>query len=213
MFSGGRDSSLAVVTYARAGTTVRPLRFLTGTGIPSDLPELRFAEIKRAFPRRTMEPVTLPAYGLVRRIAIADIEADFREFGGKNLVLLGEKLAITAASLVYCLANEIDVLADGSSGYQQEMPEQRGVALEFFADLANEVGISYEAPISSYTSADQVKYELWDCGISTKSLEGISIFSDSFSTPDDATIDRYLRAKRHIALQYIHTWQGLHGLL
>src|SRR5262245_19024364 len=100
MFSGGRDSSLAAVKYCLSGHAVQLLRFTTGIGIPSTLPEVREMELRSRFgslllPSRPLVPV----YGLVRKIAIASIEEDFRRFGGRNLVLLGEKLAIHAASL------------------------------------------------------------------------------------------------------------------
>jgi hypothetical protein len=204
MFSGGRDSSLAAVHYCLADYRVCLLRFLTGLGIPSVLPAIREQELRARFGDSFVPtPDPIPVYGLVRRISVADIESDFRAFGGKNLVLLGEKLALHAASLVFCLRNSIGVLADGTSGYQAEMPEQRVVAVKFFRELSSEYEITYETPICEFQSDMDVKYRLLEAGISTKSLEGLSMFADSFTEADDDTILAYLQAKKEIACSYI----------
>lgn len=134
---------------------------------------------------------------------IAEIEADFKRFDGKNLVLLGEKLAIHAASIVHCVNNGIEVLADGTSGYQADMPEQRDTAIEFFRDLAQLYGVRYETPIKGITSDCEVKYTLLEAGISTKSLESISMFADSFSMACNDTVRGYLEHKKTLATRYI----------
>jgi hypothetical protein len=204
MFSGGRDSSLAAVTYCLQGCETQLLRFATGLGIPSPLPEIREAELRARFGARLLPtPPPIPAHGLVRRIAIAEIEADFRCFDGKNLVLLGEKLAIHASALIFCLEHSIKLLADGTSGYQSDMPEQRDTAIEFFRELSSEFEIQYETPIREMTSDLDVKYALLEVGISTKSLEGLSMFADSFTRASDQTVREYLESKRSLVIKHI----------
>ncbi|WP_051371619.1 hypothetical protein [Streptomyces sp. 142MFCol3.1] len=204
MFSGGRDSSLAVVRYCMTQTRVRLLRFSTGLGIPSELPAIREAELRAAFPEMIHEQTpVLSAYGIVRRLALADIEEDFRRFAGKNLVLLGEKLALHCAATVHCLRNSVTVLADGTTGYQADLPEQRHVAIKFFHDLAQHFGITYETPVLDCTSSQEVRFGLLEAGLSTKSLEGISMFADTFSYAADETVADYLAAKRQTAVEYI----------
>lgn len=212
MFSGGRDSSLAAVIYCTRGFRVQLLRFITGFGIPSPLPEIREAELRSRFEDTILPtPEPIGVYGLVRRIAVAEIEDDFRRFDGKNLVLLGEKLALHAASIVYCLNNGIEVLADGTSGYQADMPEQRGTAIDFFRELAQRYGVRYETPVKAAASSDEVKYALLEAGISTKSLEGISMFADSFSMAADDTVRAYLEFKKAHAVSYIERFAVLAG--
>ncbi|XVV15285.1 hypothetical protein ACQP2X_13370 [Actinoplanes sp. CA-131856] len=207
MFSGGRDSSLAAVLYCLRGYQVQLLRFATGLGIPSTLPEVREGELRDRFGSQILPtPRPIPVHGLVRRIATAEIEDDFPRFDGKNLVLLGEKLAIHAASLAYCVRNGVRELADGSSGYQREMPEQREVALDFFGRLSAAYDVEYATPMTAFDSEMSVSYALLDAGISTKSLEGMSMFADSFSFADDDTVLRYLEAKRPIAARYLATF-------
>ena len=208
MFSGGRDSSLATVTYCLRGYDVQLLRFSTGFGIPSPLPGIREAELRARFKNQLLPSVLMPVYGIVRAISSATIEEDFRRFNGKNLVLLGEKLAIHAASLTFCLENQINILADGTSGYQAEMPEQRPVAIGFFRDLSTRYGIRYETPIVEAGSELDVKYALLEAGMSTKSLEGLSMFADSFTKADDQTILAYLQSKEHIACSYIERFSS-----
>jgi 7-cyano-7-deazaguanine synthase in queuosine biosynthesis len=204
MFSGGRDSSLAAVRYCMSGKRVRLLRFATGLGIPSELPKIREQELRTIFPGQVLEDTPIiPVHGIVRRLALATIEMDFQSFAGKNLVLLGEKLALHCASVIYCLREAIGVLADGSSGYQKELPEQRPIAIDFFHEISTEFGIKYETPVLECLSVQEVRFELLEAGLSTKSLEGISMFADTFSTADDATVAAYLQAKRELATAYI----------
>jgi predicted subunit of tRNA(5-methylaminomethyl-2-thiouridylate) methyltransferase len=213
MFSGGRDSSLAVLSYALQGLNVLPLRFVTGLGIHSPLPEHRLAELQQAAPERILPSITLPAYGLVRRIATATIEEDFANYSGKNLVLLGEKLALHGVATALCIKSNIARLADGTSGYQADLPEQRPCAIEFFRSFASAYSIEYETPILPFTSEDEVKYQLLDFGVSTKSLEGISMFADAFSYASDLDVHRYLTHKRPIAEDFIARSLGRPGLL
>jgi hypothetical protein len=47
--------------------------------------------------------------------------------------------------------------------------------------------------------ASRVKIRLAQLGLSTKSLEGATIFADSFSTPSDEVVHEYLVNKPRIA--------------
>jgi hypothetical protein len=49
-------------------------------------------------------------------------------------------------------------------------------------------GIRHESSIYEFArSADEIKYRLLQLGLSTKALEGVSLFGDSFTSPADAT--------------------------
>jgi hypothetical protein len=150
----------------------------------------------------------LPVHGIVRRLALAEIENDFRDFGGKNLVLLGEKLALNCAATVYCLRNDVALLADGTTAYQSELPEQRGTAVEFFRELSSCFGVTYETPVLECGSSQEVRFGLLEAGLSTKSLEGLSMFADTFSVASDELVGGYLESKRPAALDYIKRHAG-----
>jgi len=63
-----------------------------------------------------------------------------------------------------------------------------------------EFGIEYRSPIYDYaTTEERVKIRLAQLGLSTKSLEGATMFADSFSTPSDEVVLEYLVNKRRIA--------------
>jgi hypothetical protein len=109
----------------------------------------------------------------------------------------------------YCRRNGITVVNDGIAHYQREFPEQRAVAKEYFVDFIAGYGIDYHSPIYDFAqSAEDVKYRLLQLGLSTKSLEGISIFADSFSTPSDETILAYLQEKEPLCRDVIDFLSG-----
>jgi len=146
--------------------------------------------------------------GTFRSIAIENIESDILKYR-KNLVLLGEKLAIHAHLVDFCRRHDISVINDGITHYQKEFPEQRQVAKTYLENLMQEFGIQYRSPIYEFAqSCEDVKYRLLQLGISTKSLEGVSIFGDSFTTPSDDTILSYLQDKTPLALNIIKFLSG-----
>lgn len=72
-----------------------------------------------------------------------------------------------------------------------------------------EYGITYNSLIYEFAkSADDVKYRLLQLGLATKSLEGVSIFADSFTVPSDETIIAYLKRKEQLARDIIGFLRG-----
>ncbi|HZS42600.1 MAG TPA: hypothetical protein VFA52_00010 [Candidatus Paceibacterota bacterium] len=207
LFSGGRDSSLAACIYALKNYKVHLISFISGIGIKSEISEYRFKELKEMFPEHIMGRVFIPIFGLFRRIAILNIENDFAKYK-YNLILVGEKMAMHAAAIVYCLKRNIVLIADGTSGYQEDMPEQMPEAINEFRELHRAYGIEYMTPIRRFHSDDEVKYTLMEIGISTKSLEGISIFAESFSKPSPDILRAYIREKLPLCREFINLMQG-----
>ncbi len=207
LFSGGRDSSLAACIYALKGYKVHLLSFLSGIGIKSEISDYRFEELKILFPNNIDKRIFIPTFGLFRHVAILNIEDDFARYKF-NLILVGEKLAMHASAVVYCLKNNITLLADGTSGYQESMPEQMPEAIKEFQEFSSEYGIDYVTPIRGFLSENEVKYTLMEIGISTKSLEGISIFAESFSKPQPDILKAYIKEKLPLCRQFIDLMQG-----
>lgn len=103
----------------------------------------------------------------------------------------------------------INTINDGIAYYQREFPEQRQVAKDYFVEFLKGYGITYNSPIYEFAkSADDVKYRLLQLGVSTKSLEGISIFADSFTEPSDQIILDYLHAKENLSRDIIEFLSG-----
>lgn len=202
LFSGGRDSTLAACRLAYRGAQIHLLTGFSGLGIGSEIVNVRVREMRKHFGNSIVAWETLDIRGLVGAIAFRNIEEDFRIFD-TNLVLLGEKLALHTEATRYCLNLEISYLADGTSGYQSDLPEQMPEAVSIFGEFAHEYDIQYLTPIIEYKSEEQVKDELFMLGLSTKSIEAISMFSDSFTLPDKGISEKYLRSKIKICNDYL----------
>ena len=83
------------------------------------------------------------------------------------------------------------------------------MARDYFVEFMKGYGITYESPIYNWAqSSDDVKYKLLQLGLSTKSLEGLSVFADSFTTPSDEVVLQYLRDKERKAVDIIDFLQG-----
>ncbi|MER5931766.1 hypothetical protein [Streptomyces sp. NPDC002054] len=208
MFTGGRDSTLAASVLMLQGIPVHLWSGNSGCSLHRDILALRVAELRARFGDLVVTHVVQDTSGAFRSIAIENLEQDILTHR-KNLVLLGEKIAIHAHVIDYCRRNGIRVVNDGIAAYQQEFPEQRPVAKEYFVNFLNEYGLEYNSPVYEFAqSQDDVKYRLLQLGLSTKSLEGVSIFGDSFSTPSDDTILNYLKEKEALSRDIIDFFSG-----
>jgi len=198
MFTGGRDSTLAASHFMLRGIPVHLWSGNSGCSLHRGILSYRVKELRDRFGSLVVDHVIQDISGSFRSIAIAEIEKDILHHK-KNLVLLGEKIAIHAHIIDYCHRNCIKKVNDGIAYYQRDYPEQRNVAKEYFIDMMKHYDIEYNSPIYEFAkSSEDVKYRLLQLGLSTKSLEGISIFSDSFSVPSDETIYEYLKQKEDI---------------
>ncbi|MBG6064445.1 hypothetical protein [Micromonospora ureilytica] len=213
MFTGGRDSTLAACSLMLQGIPVHLFTANSGCSLRREALALRVQELRVRFGDLVVTHVVQDVSGAFRSIAIESIEEDILKYE-KNLVLLGEKIAIHAHVIDYCLRNGITLVNDGIATYQQEYPEQRGVARAYFDKFIAEYGLEYRSPIYEFaTSEHDVKYRLLQLGLSTKSLEGVSIFADSFTTPSDETILAYLMAKEELSRDIIGFLTGRSRLL
>jgi predicted subunit of tRNA(5-methylaminomethyl-2-thiouridylate) methyltransferase len=208
MFTGGRDSTLAACHLMLQGIPVQLYSANSGCSLHRGILAHRVDELRRRFGDLVVGHTVEDISGAFRAIAIEHIETDIIKHK-KNLVLLGEKLAIHAHLVDFCHRNDIAVVNDGITNYQKEFPEQRLVAKEFFVKMMEKFDIQYRSPIYEFAqSADDVKYKLLQLGISTKSLEGVSIFGDSFTTPSDEVILSYLQEKAPLAMSIIDFLSG-----
>ncbi|AKU19265.1 hypothetical protein VV02_24050 [Luteipulveratus mongoliensis] len=203
MYSGGRDSSLAACLELAAGRAVDLVTVQTGAVIPSEIRNYRTMELRHAFADASISEARVKAHGIFRRIALENLESDFKAYE-TNLILLGHQLAMQCATIVYARQTGATCVVSGFSGYQSAMyMEQDESAVAISTLLFAESGIEFKAPILDYRSLDEVKYRLLDFGVTTKSLEEVSLFADSFSQPQPGAIEGYLNEKLEIARDYI----------
>lgn len=202
LFSGGRDSSLTACLLANDGFSIHLLTCDNGTSIGADLSEYRLSELRRALGERLLGRSIVSTMGLFRRIALATIEDDFSRFR-KNLIVLGSQLAIHTEAVVYCFKHGLRLVASGFTNYQRTFAEQMPEAIEALRAFLAEYDIEYLTPVYDYDSPDAVKYSLLDFGVSTKSLEAVSIFADTFTEPSAQQVLSYIDAKLPICREYI----------
>ena len=208
MFTGGRDSTLAASSLMLQGIRVHLFTANSGCSLRREALALRVQELRTHFGDLVATHVVQDISGAFRSIAIEMLEDDILTHR-KNLVLLGEKMAIHAHVIDYCHRNGITIVNDGVAQYQQEFPEQRMVARQYFEKFLAEYDIEYRSPIYEFaTSENDVKYRLLQLGLSTKSLEGVSIFADSFTVPSDDTILAYLQQKEPVCRDIIDFLKG-----
>lgn len=202
LFSGGRDSSLVACLLTTRGQQVHLLTCNNGVCIGAELSQHRFVELQTALGERLEGRTVVSSMGLFRRVAIQDIESDFARFG-KNLILLGSQLATHTKGILYCLDHGLKTMAAGSTRYQAHFPEQMDVARDRLRAFCGEYGVEYLLPVGDLATEDDVKYRLLDYGVSTKSLEAVSIFSDTFTQPTAEQVAEYIDLKLPICREYI----------
>lgn len=199
LFTGGRDSTLAACTRMLQNIPVQLLTMNSGCSLHREVLSYRVKELQERFGSLVLGHQVENISGSFRSIALINIESDMKKYQ-KNLILLGEKLAIHVHAVAVCKKTGLAVVNDGLTRYQIEFAEQRETARTFFYDWMAEFGIEYRSPIYDYaTTEERVKIRLAQLGLSTKSLEGATMFADSFSTPSDEVVHQYLVNKRRIA--------------
>ncbi|OIN61210.1 7-cyano-7-deazaguanine synthase [Arsenicibacter rosenii] len=202
LFSGGRDSSLATCILANENSKIHLLSMFNGAVVKGDISQYRYNEIKEKFPNNIISFNILSSFSLFRRIALLDIEKDFERFK-YNLIPVGDALATHTIAVIYCIQNKINNLASGYVKYEMDFPEQLPDVVARTSEFVKKYGINYLTPVYEYDSLDKVKYRLFDFGISTKSLEGTSLFADTYSVPPPNVVLDYLDLKLPICDEYI----------
>lgn len=201
LFSGGLDSSLAVCRMVEKGYVPELLHFNQGALISNNLVSIRYNELKAVYNDYLGDIHFFNVSGLFRRIALVPLEEDIKKYN-ISLVCLGCKLAMHAQSVIFCKKNDISVIADGSNERQKRYGEQRKIALDFIRDLYNQYKILYENPVYNLDKKD-IKYGLFDRGITIQSLEDTCLFSNTFSIASDDAIDKYLVSKKQLRNELI----------
>ena len=199
MFTGGRDSTLTAVNLMLKKIPVHLFTASSGCGLYREPLEIRVEELRKRFGNLVVVHHVENISGTFRQLAITTIEHDILKYK-KNLVLLGEKLAIHVHAIDYCHRNGISICNDGITNYQSEFPEQRDCAKQWMQEFMLKYKILQQSPVYELaTSENIVKNNLFQAGVSPKSLEGVTIFADSFSTPSNEDIINYLMDKEALA--------------
>ena len=107
MFTGGRDSTLAACYLMLQGIPVHLWSGNSGCSLHRGILSHRVDELKSRFGDLVVAHTIADISGAFRSIAIEHLEDDILKYR-KNLVLLGEKLAIHAHLVDFCHRNDIN---------------------------------------------------------------------------------------------------------
>ena len=195
LFTGGRDSTLTASYLMLKGFPVFLLSADSGASVHRGITKYRIKELKKRFGNLVTGNLTIDVAGSFRKIALRDIEQDILT-DHKNLVVLGEKIAILAHTVDFCRRNKLFDVSLGYAKYQQEFPEQRDVSRERLQQLLAGYDINCTYPIYDLCEKiEDVKYRLMEIGLSNKPLEGSTLFGDTFSKASDDVIGSYIERK------------------
>lgn len=201
LFSGGLDSSLAACYMIEKGYDLDLLHIDQGALLTNNLVEIRAREIETAYPATSVVLRKLNAAGFFRKLALTTIEEDILKYK-MSLVCVGCKLAMHVCTISYCLNNKVSMVADGSNQRQERYGEQRQVALNFIRQMYNQYRIKYENPVYRVDKSD-IKYGMFDRGLTIQPLEDTCLFSHTFSIAKDDAIEEYMRSKESICKELI----------
>lgn len=204
LFTGGRDSTLTASILMMRGIPVCLLSADSGTSVHRNITKYRIKELIKRFGKELVfDYQTLDISGTFRSIALENIEQDILS-DKKNLIVLGEKIAILTHAINFCLRNNYSTINCGYAKYQEEFPEQRQIAIDYFQLFLKKYNIQFKCPIyEEAISIEYVKYKLMQIGVSNKPLEGSTLFGDTFSKADNSTILNYLKRKEVLAAEHI----------
>jgi 7-cyano-7-deazaguanine synthase in queuosine biosynthesis len=201
LFSGGRHSSLVACLVADSCAQVDLFTTRNGATVGTSIVGHRVRELREQF-QSIRRHVVRQTFGLFRLVAFADIESDFATYR-RNLIPLGDSLVSHTKAILYCRREQIPRLAAGIVAYKAHALQQMPAANEAIRRFVERYGIEYRTPLVEYESVDDVKYALFEYGVSTKSLEGCSLFDDSYSRADEETVSRYVAAKQVLCERYL----------
>lgn len=202
LFSGGRDSSLTSCLLALRDYKIHLITCYNGATVNTEISNYRHNELLKVFPDNIVERITIPVYALFRELALANIESDFQRYKTSH-ICMGCKLAMYTEGLLYCLENDIRLIAGGCAKYQNHYPEQLEEVIMVIQAFLNEYGVQFINPVFDYETEDDVKYKLFRFGLSTKSLEGSCLFGDTYSVPEVEKVLQYIDEKLPICREYI----------
>lgn len=209
LFSGGIDSTLAASILALKGYKVHLLIMDNGVLNKEKITKYRYNELRKIFPNNIVCWKKLNCKKLFINLAIKNLDDNFKKYKS-NLFCLGCKLSIHTVGLIYCLENNINNIADGYTFYQHTLVEQNPEIVYIVRNFDKKYNIKYLNPVYEYKSKNDVKEELLDLFLYTKSLEQICALSPAFGRVgieiDIKDAIKYTEDKLDVCKEYIDNY-------
>ncbi len=199
LFSGGADSMAAAVHYLMNNYGVRLLTYDDGAERNFDSSEKTAKAIRKRFPGKVSWELKDSA-ALFKRAGVVNMAGDIKKYGD-NLLCCSCKLAMLAESIVYCLKNNIKIIADGFNRNQLYYPEQLPEYIDITGSLAARYGIKYEHPIYGFPRAKRDAL-ISSSGIKAKPAQASCLFA--FNRVKSKRVEEYTKAKMPLAVRYIN---------
>lgn len=203
LFSGGRDSTASAVLLDLSVDEIHLLSFKSGFVMDDiGLRDLRQREMLAANFRSELHFWLGDIRALVREVVLVDLVDDIQT-DGCQLVLLGEALCMFSSAIVYAKRQEISSIAYGASKYQSSFPEQQPMMIDAIRGFLAKWDIDLQTPGLDWESEEQPKKVLRDVGLSTKSLESVSMFADIDDLPHPEESMSYFERKLPMLVKYV----------
>ncbi len=199
LFSGGADSMAAAVYYLANGYSVKLLTYDNGAERNFENSAKTAAAIRKRFPGKVSWDLKDSSV-LFKKTGIVNVAADIKEYGN-NLLCCSCKLAMLAEAIVYCLKNNVKIIADGFNRNQLYYPEQLPEYIDITGSLAARYGIKYEHPIYGFSRAKRDAL-IRATGIKAKPAQASCLFA--FNRLRNEKVGEYTKAKMPLAVRYIN---------
>ena len=186
LFTGGRDSTAAVLELQRRGE--RPLLFtgISPFAVGPSLRHLRMEEFSRDRRFSDMEVREQDVVGLIYELVTLSLAKDILS-DGRELILLGEFVAILTSAVEFARSRAISRIATGFVRYQAHLPEQHPEMVERLAAFVATHGLELLMPVYDWPE-ETIRTCLRLHGFSTKSLETTPLFGETA----ESRVDDYL---------------------
>jgi len=199
LFSGGADSMAAAVHYLMNNYSVKLLTYDNGAERNFEKSAKTAEALRKRFPGKVSW--TLNDSGvLFKKTGIDALAGDIKKYGD-NLLCCSCKLAMLAEAIVYCLKNNVKIIADGFNRNQLYYPEQLPEYIDITGSLAARYGIKYEHPIYGFPRAKRDAL-ISASGIRAKPAQASCLFA--FNRVRSKRVEEYTKAKMPKAVRYIN---------
>jgi len=203
LYSGGFDSTHTAIHYLEKGNNVHLLTF--DNGAISYIEQIcgsvdRFRSIDKE--AKVTHDITSIMH-LLQTVVFDSLESDIL-WDKKNLICVWCKLCMTAAAIIYCIQNNIKILADWYRKTQACHPEQTPIFMSNIDEFAASYGIDYQHPIYDITDDRVLRLKWYKYSIASTSIKTHCVIH-SVSNYDykEETILKYINRKIPSLREYI----------
>lgn len=204
LYSGGFDSTHAAIHYLEKENIVSLLTFDNWAISFIEQIEGSIDRFNSVNPKSTVSHDTISIMHLLQTIVFDYLEQDILQ-DQKNLICVWCKLCMTAASIVYCIKNNIKVLADGYRKSQSYHPEQIPIVVSKIDEFVRSYGINYQHPIYEIEDDRLLRLKWYKYSIASTSIKTHCVIH-SISNYDykEEVLIKYIERKLPYLTEYIN---------